>query len=783
MRSLFLLLFISHSLNAKNFFLKKSAHDTVYVADEVKNNVIISMRSAHIHSKNQLQSCFTTRSNLTQFSISKLNNLVGHWTHTDVPEYNHDRLELIKNILATGRIIQESKFASWSFGISFGGSFGNPALDEDVIKITDRKIFDSMTDRNPTTSLQPNDACRRREGFNQFQIHFKVLSQINCLIIQLEKVKIDGLIFFKALVEGKKFPFHEVNVENNSKFTFLRADIEISSDRQEYDVQINWRYDKNDPGKTVIISNKLVEYIKSCTLTDIVEIYPLKILKPDALKRSKRQIILGAIATGLIAGEGFFLYHDHKELKKAEHSVTESNLAAGHLTKDLAEKFNTIETQVEHSEQTIKAMLRSRCEAEDEIAIEVFDEIVIEQFMLFRQSVESIVSAISAKSPSSKGVEILSNICKARNPEYSRECIDYFRSGHHAFQAISVVYKDREFPVINIHVEYNSPSFTKFEQSLDIIHAPIPLKKNIANGDIEYWYIVNSLPVSISIWKQTIIDSTDCEKDEFSGTRFCRMSNLISAGSRCASELIRSQTMESCEKHAFSHRDACLYKPFPNFILVSHFDKFRVNKDINPSIPDTINIPEFEKSSNVSLVPRGSSKTELFCSNTRYVSSPATSSEISEFVDLEDINIDNAFRNIDLTELAHKVGSETFRRLNMSSLEQTAKEFERISLGLDPVVAGHARRIALITSLSLGTIFIIALIIVSIFIFKRKCCVPKREAQVTLNLNELESSRCDSLFNRDNLRSTLVPTRSHSPRFSRADHHRSTIIPSRTGSF
>ena len=53
------------------------------------------------------------------------------------------------------------------------------------------------------------------------------------------------------------------------------------------------------------------------------------------------------------------------------------------------------ETQIEHEEQTIKSMLRSRCQAEEDIAIEVFDEIVIEQFMLFRTSVESIFCLIS----------------------------------------------------------------------------------------------------------------------------------------------------------------------------------------------------------------------------------------------------------------------------------------------------------------------------------------------------------------------------------------------------
>ena len=120
--------------------------------------------------------------------------------------------------------------------------------------------------------------------------------------------------------------------------------------------------------------------------------------------------------------------------------------------------------------------------------------------------------------------------------------------------------------------------------------------------------MVLELPEHISIWKETVIDSTNCERDEFSNTRFCRMSNLISSGSRCASELIRSQTMESCEKTAFSHRDACLYKPYPNFLLISHFVQYRINENIDPGIPAAINIPEFEKSSNVSLVPRSSVK-------------------------------------------------------------------------------------------------------------------------------------------------------------------------------
>jgi hypothetical protein len=83
MRFLFLLFFLP-SYFSKNFFLRKSAHGTVYVSDEVKNEAIISMRSAHVHSKNQLQSCFDHRANLTQYSITKLNNLVGHCTHTEV---------------------------------------------------------------------------------------------------------------------------------------------------------------------------------------------------------------------------------------------------------------------------------------------------------------------------------------------------------------------------------------------------------------------------------------------------------------------------------------------------------------------------------------------------------------------------------------------------------------------------------------------------------------------------------------------------------------------------
>jgi len=785
MRPLFLLFFLT-SCFSKNFFLRKSAHETVYVSDEIKNDAIISMRSAHIHSRNQLQSCFDHRANLTQYSISKLNNLVGHWTHTDVPEFRLDRLELIKNILATGRIIQESKFATWSYGMSFGGSFGDPTLDEDIIKITDRKIFDSITDRNPTTSLQLHEACRRRGGFNQFKIHFKVLAKINTLMIQLEKVKIDGLIFFKVLFEGKEYSFHEVSVENNQKYTFLKAELgDVPSDRHEYDVQIHWRYDKRDPGKTVMINNKIAEYIKSCTLTDIVEIYPLDILPNQTSKRSKRQaIMLGALATGLIAGEGFFLYHDHTELKKAEHTISESNLAAGHLTKDLAHKLNTIETQVEHSEQTIKALLRSRCEADEDIAIEVYDEVVINQFMLFRQSVESIVSAISAKSPSSKGVEILSNICKAKNPGFGKECIDYFRSGHHAFRALSVVYKERKFPVVQIHIEYTSPSFTRYEQNLDIIHAPIPLKQNIVHGDTEYWYLAFELPESISIWRDTVIDSSDCEKDEFSNTRFCRMGNLISSGSRCATELIRSQTMESCEKHGFSHRDACLYKPYSNFILISYFVKYRVNKDLDPSIPASINIPAFEKSSNVSLVLRGDSKTEIFCDNTKFVSNPASSKSISEFVDLEDINVDHAFRLLNLNELAQQVDSSVFKRLNMSSLEETSRAFDRISLGLDPLVEGHAQKIGLIFSLSLGTIFIIALCLIIFFVLKRKCAGQRRQNEPTVNisLNDLSgTSRSDSTFTRGHrFRNTFIPTRVETPVLSRHDNRRTTLIPRRT---
>lgn len=786
MRFLFLLFFLPFSFS-KNFFLRKSAHETVYVSDEVKNEAIISMRSAHVHSKNQLQSCFDHRANLTQYSITKLNNLVGHWTHTEVPEFHLDRLELIKNILATGRIIQESKIATWSYGMNFGGSFGNPNLDEDVIKITDRKIFDSFTDRNPTTSLQLHEACRRRGGFNQFKIHFKVLDKINTLIIQLEKVKISGLIFFKALFEGKEYSFREVNVENNAKYTFLQADLgDVSHERQEYDVQINWRYDKSDPGKTVMINNEIAEYIKSCTLTDIVEIYPLDILPGKGPTRKKRQVVIGlaALATGLIAGEGFTVYHDHKELRKAEHTISEQNLAAGHLTQDLARKLSTIETQIEHEEQTIKAMLRSRCQAEEDIAIEVFDEIVIQQFMLFRTSIESIVSAISARSPSSKGVEVLSNICKARNPDYPNECIDYFRSGHHAFRALSVVYHEREFPVIQIHVEYTSPTFTRFEQTLDVIHAPIPLMKNVEHDVTEFWYLAVQMPESISIWRDTIIDNTDCEMDEFSSTRFCRMRNLISPGSRCATELVRSQTMESCQKHGFSHRDACLYKPYPDFILISHFVQYKVNEDLNPSIPTSFNIPDFEKSSNVSLVLRGDSKTEVFCDNTKYISNAATSETISEFVSLDDINIDHSFRLLNLDELAQEVDSDVFHRLNLTSLEEASDAFKRLSLGLDPFVEDHARRIGLVISLTLGILFIISMFVIIFFLIRKKCCGKRRanEPTVNISLNDLsQTSRSESFFRRGNpLRNTFIPTRVETPTFDRSDERRSTLIPRRT---
>lgn len=61
-------------------------------------------------------------------------------------------------------------------------------------------------------------------------------------------------------------------------------------------------------------------------------------------------------------------------------------------------------------------------------------------------------------------------------------------------------------------------------------------------------------------------------------------------------------------------------------------------------IPTSFNIPDFEKSSNVSLVLRGYSKTEVVCDYTKYISNAATTETISEFISLEDINVDHSFR-------------------------------------------------------------------------------------------------------------------------------------------
>ena len=121
----------------------------------------------------------------------------------------------------------------------------------------------------------------------------------------------------------------------------------------------------------------------------------------------------------------------------------------------------------------------------------------------------------------------------------------------------------------------------------------------------------------------------------------------------------------------------------------------------------------------------------------------------------------------------------------MSSLEQTSRAFERLSLGLDPLVEGHAKRIGLYTSLSLGLIFIVALVIASIIIVKKRCCIARQQQapSVTINMNDLESSRSESFFRRGtNQRTTLVPTRGHLPSFRRGDKRRATLILSRTDS-
>ena len=76
-----------------------------------------------------------------------------------------------------------------------------------------------------------------------------------------------------------------------------------------------------------MINNKIAQYIKSCTLTDKVEIYPLNILPGKSPTRQKRQVFveLAVLASGLIVGEEFTVYHEHKEYKKAEHTMSDQN--------------------------------------------------------------------------------------------------------------------------------------------------------------------------------------------------------------------------------------------------------------------------------------------------------------------------------------------------------------------------------------------------------------------------------------------------------------------------
>lgn len=101
------LLFFAHRTYQEKFFLANDTIDSVFISDEQPSVIAISMKSAIIHQKTNLQKCFATRSNLTSIAIEKFNNLVSDWTHTKIPELNHGQFEQINRVLATGSRVSE----------------------------------------------------------------------------------------------------------------------------------------------------------------------------------------------------------------------------------------------------------------------------------------------------------------------------------------------------------------------------------------------------------------------------------------------------------------------------------------------------------------------------------------------------------------------------------------------------------------------------------------------------------------------------------------------------
>ena len=68
----------------------------------------------------------------------------------------------------------------------------------------------------------------------------------------------------------------------------------------------------------------------------------------------------------------------------------------------------------------------------------IFKNLIREQFFVFRLQTEALISSLTAKSPTARGVEVLVKLWMKRKTVGKQACRDYYRAGHHDLTGVTV---------------------------------------------------------------------------------------------------------------------------------------------------------------------------------------------------------------------------------------------------------------------------------------------------------------------------------------------------------